>query len=364
MSEQTDQRIEQIAAVAAAALLIVGCLVILLPFVSALLWAAILSFSTWPLFTRLAHVLRGRKTLAATLMSLLVAGLLVAPLVVLSMTLADNVANLVAATKRLVEQGPPPPPAWLDDVPVVGDAVLVVWQEWMGDSRQFLEGLQNLLTRAGKWLLGHGLAFVEGVAQLSLSVLVLFFLYRDGNYVVERLTAGATRLAGMRAVALLAVAGNTIKGVVYGIFGTALAQGTLAAIGFVIAGVPAGLLLGLLTFFLSIIPMGPPLVWLPAAIWLYLQGEIGWAIFLVVWGVLVISSVDNILKPYLISRSGALPFVLVLLGVLGGIITFGFVGVFLGPTLLAVGYAVVRDWTRASTESGSSAEHVSTFRLP
>lgn len=353
MSEQTDQRIEQIASIVAAALLVIGCLVILRPFVSALLWAAILSFSTWPLFTRLMRALRGRRTLAATLMSLLVAALLVAPLVVLSVTLADNVANLAAATTRLVEQGPPPPPTWLDDVPVVGNAILAVWQEWMADSRQFLQGLQNSLTRAGRWLLGHGLAFVEGVAQLSLSVLVLFFLYRDGNFVIERLTAGATRLAGMRAVGLLAVAGNTIKGVVYGIFGTALAQGALAALGFLIAGVPGGLLLGLLTFFLSIVPMGPPLVWVPAAVWLYLQGELGWAIFLVIWGALVISSVDNIIKPYLISRSGALPFVLVLLGVLGGIITFGFVGVFLGPTLLAVGYAVMRDWTRASTETST-----------
>lgn len=353
MSEQTDQRIEQIASIVAAALLIIGCFVILRPFVSALLWAAILSFSTWPLFTHLVRALRGRRTLAATLMSLLVAILLVAPLVVLSVTLADNVANLASATTRLVEQGPPPPPTWLDDVPVVGSAILAMWQEWMADSGQFLQGIQNFLTRAGRWLLGHGLAFVEGVAQLSLSVLVLFFLYRDGNYVIERLTAGATRLAGMRAVGLLAVAGNTIKGVVYGVFGTALAQGTLAAVGFIIAGIPGGLLLGMLTFFLSIVPMGPPLVWVPAAVWLYLQGELGWAIFLVIWGVVLISSVDNFIKPYLISRSGALPFVLVLLGVLGGIITFGFVGVFLGPTLLAVGYAVIRDWTRAGSETSN-----------
>lgn len=354
MEDQTQQRIEQTAAIVALALLIIGCLVILRPFVSALMWATILSFTTWPLFMRLRQALRGRQTLAATLMSLLVASLLVAPLVVISVTLADNVANLVAATRRLVEQGPPPPPAWLAGVPLFGDTLLTMWQEWVADSRQFLAGFQDVLARAGKWLLGHGLALAEGVIQLSLSVLVLFFLYRDGTYVVERLTAGATRLAGLRAVALLGVAGNTVKGVVYGIFGTALAQGVLAAIGFLIAGVPAGLLLGLLTFFLSIIPMGPPLVWLPAAIWVYLQGDVGWAIFVALWGLFVISSVDNIIKPYLISRTGALPFVLVLFGVLGGVITFGFIGVFLGPTLLAVGYAVIRDWTRVRGDGGGA----------
>jgi predicted PurR-regulated permease PerM len=133
--------------------------------------------------------------------------------------------------------------------------------------------------------------------------------------------------------------------VVYGILGTALAQGILAGIGFMIAGVPGALLLGLLTFFLSIVPMGPPLLWIPAAGWLYYQGDTGMAIFLVLWGALVVSSVDNFLKPYLISQGAAMPFILVLFGVLGGLAAFGFLGVFLGPTLLAVGFSLLRDWT-------------------
>ena len=123
----------------------------------------------------------------------------------------------------------------------------------------------------------------------------------------------------------------------------------LAGIGFWMAGVPSALLLGLITFFLSVVPVGPPLVWLPAAAWLYYQGEVGWAIFLVIWGVAVVSSIDNFLKPYLISQGAAMPFVLVLLGVLGGLAAFGIVGVFLGPTLLAVGYSIVRDWTLSPT---------------
>jgi predicted PurR-regulated permease PerM len=205
--------------------------------------------------------------------------------------------------------------------------------------------LQTVLASTGHWLLNRGVALGEGVLQLTLSVFVAFFLFRDGASLVQRLSSGMQRLAGSRAEEVLAIAGNTTKGVVYGVFGTALVQGVCAAIGFWIAGVPSAFLLGVGTCFLSLVPGGPPLIWLPASVWLYTQTGMGWAIFMFVWGLLVVSSVDNFVKPYLISRSGSLPFVLVLLGILGGILAFGFVGVFLGPILLAVGFAMLRDWT-------------------
>jgi predicted PurR-regulated permease PerM len=131
--------------------------------------------------------------------------------------------------------------------------------------------------------------------------------------------------------------------VVYGILGTALVQAVVAGIGFVIAGVPGAGLLALLTFFLSIVPVGPPLVWLPAALWLFHQGSSGWAIFMLIWG-LGVSSLDNVVKPWLISQGSAMPFLLIFFGVIGGALTFGFIGVFIGPTLLAVGYRLVEEW--------------------
>jgi predicted PurR-regulated permease PerM len=154
------------------------------------------------------------------------------------------------------------------------------------------------------------------------------------------------RLAGVRAQRLANVAGATVVSVVYGILGTALAQGLLAGIGFYIAGIPLAALLGLATFFLSIVPVGPPLVWIPAALWLYVQGSPGWAIFVLVWGLVVVSGVDNILKPMLISRGTQLPFVMVFLGVLGGALAFGLIGVFLGPTLLVVGNRLLHEWSQ------------------
>jgi predicted PurR-regulated permease PerM len=144
---------------------------------------------------------------------------------------------------------------------------------------------------------------------------------------------------------LLGIVGGTITGVVYGIVGTGLAQGVVALIGFFVAGVPGAVMLASLVFLLSIVPAGPPLIWVGATVWLVNNDQPGWATFMALWGFFVISGIDNIVKPLLISRGASLPFVLVLLGVFGGILAFGFVGIFLGPTLLAVGFNLVRSWT-------------------
>src|SRR6185503_18739177 len=166
----------------------------------------------------------------------------------------------------------------------------------------------------------------------ALSIFIAFFLFRDGVRIADQLKGAIVRIGGERGVFLLDLAANTVRGVVYGILGTALVQAVMAGIGFVLAGVPGAGVLTLLTFFLSIVPMGPPLVWIPATFWLFHQGSTGWGIFMIVWG-LAVSSIDNFVKPWLISRGSTMPFLLILFGVLGGAIAFGFIGVFLGPTL-------------------------------
>ena len=139
---------------------------------------------------------------------------------------------------------------------------------------------------------------------------------------------------------------GTVVGVMLGIVGTAAAQGTVAMIGFLIAGVPAAMLLGFATFFLSMIPVGPPLIWGGAAAWLYSEGQTGWAIFLVLYGLFVISSIDNFVKPILIARGAGMSILLIALGVLGGVLVFGFIGIFLGPVLLALGDMLLQRWLR------------------
>jgi predicted PurR-regulated permease PerM len=184
---------------------------------------------------------------------------------------------------------------------------------------------------------------VQGVLQLVLSVLIAFFLYRDGAGLVSRLDEGFQRISGDHARHLIDVVKITVRSVVYGVIGTGLAQGIVAGIGFSIAQVPSPMLLALFTFFLSFIPMGPPIIWIGASIWLFGQDRTSWGIFMAVYGLFAISSVDNLVKPIIISRGSKLPFIVMFIGVLGGVAAFGFIGIFLGPTLLAVGFSLIQE---------------------
>lgn len=330
----------------ALAVLMAGCLLVLFPFVTALLLAVILTFSTWPLYLRLRNAVGGRNTVAAALMTLAASLFLLAPFVIVAVGLADNAAELMEALHGVFEGGLPDSPAWVKALPLVGERMDAYWRSLAHDDSQLIEEMKNLIPPAREAFVKAGGYLVAGVLQLALSVLVAFFLFRDGDAAAARVRDAASRVAGPDSRHLLDVAGKTVNSVVYGILGTGLAQGMLAGIGFLIAGVPGATLLGLVTFFLSVVPVGPPLIWGSATIWLFYQGSVGLAIFMGLWGLLVISLVDNFLKPIIISRGSHQPFILVFLGVLGGVLTFGFIGVFLGPTLLAVGYQVLNEWMR------------------
>jgi predicted PurR-regulated permease PerM len=335
------------------ALLLSGCLLVLLPFVSALLWAVVLSFSIWPLYRRLVHLLRGRRTLAAFLMTLAMICVILLPFVIVGATLGDNVKELSAVTKRWIDAGPPAPPEWLVKVPGIGRQAAEYWQSFRADSSKLMEAAKRLIEPLSGWLLTGGLALGRGLVELALSILIAFFLLRDGGKVAEHLNTAVGRIAGDRGQHLLEVAGSTVRGVVYGILGTALVQAVVAGIGFLIAGVPGAGLLSLLTFFLSAVPVGPPLIWLPAALWLFHQGSTGWGIFMLIWG-MGVSSLDNFVKPWLISQGSDMPFLLIFFGVIGGALAFGFIGVFIGPTLLAVGYRLVQEWFSTRGESATA----------
>ena len=208
---------------------------------------------------------------------------------------------------------------------------------------------------ARAYALKGGASVAEGLLQLTLSVLIAFFLFRDGDAIVARLRGAVGRIAPDRGLHMLQVARDTTRAVVYGILGTALAQGVLMAIGLWIAGFKAAPLLGLLTFFLSPVPVGPPLVWIPTSLMLIMRGDHAWGAFLFLWGFLVVSTVDNFIRPMIISYGTNLPFILVLLGVFGGVVAFGFIGVFLGPVLLALGFALIKEWAGTSPSGAAGA---------
>lgn len=339
------RRTDQLIVLAAIIFLVVGAFLVLRPFLSALLWAVVLSFSSWPAYRWLLRWMGGRRTLAASLMTLAITAVLLVPTITIVVTLADNVKQFGSATAAWLRNGPPPPPEWLARVPVVGDDLESIWTNYAGDSAALLAALEPLLEPLTTGLLTVGKAVGRGALELSLSIFLAFFFFRDGAVLGERAMAISHRLAGDHGDhLLLEVAGGTVRSVVYGILGTAVVQGLCAGTGFLIAGVPAPVLLGVLTFFVSVIPMGPPLVWVTASVWLFQTKSAGWGIFMLLWGALVISSIDNLVRPLIISQGNKMPFVLIFMGVLGGALAFGFIGVFLGPTLLAVIFRLVEEW--------------------
>ncbi len=338
------------------AILIVGCFIVLQPFMTAIVWAAILCATMWPLFLRVCHWFGGRVNLAALAMVLLITLTVLTPFVIVGVTIAENADRVTETVRAAIETGPPEPPPWVAGLPIVGEQVAATWSTFAHDSARLLAEARAFIEPVRKALYTGGATVLGGLLQLALSVLIAFFFFRDGDALIERAHGALERLAGERGHRLASVATATVRGVVIGILGTALAQGVLMAIGLALAGIKAAPLLGLVTFFLSPVPIGPPLVWIPAGLLLINQGSTGWGIFLLLWGFFVVSSVDNVLKPLLISRGSDLPFVLVLLGVLGGAIAFGFIGVFLGPVLLAVGFALLKEWA-ASAPAPVAAVH-------
>jgi predicted PurR-regulated permease PerM len=342
MEQQT--RIERTIAVVALAALVAGCVLVLKPFTSAILWAVVLTYSTWPVYQRIRAGLGGRAGWAALAMTSLLVLVVLLPVTLVVASLADNAAPMADALQTLLKQGPPEPPDWVAGIPLIGERLQAYWQSFTHDSAGMMTEFARLFEPMKSWLVSGGLKLGEGVLSMALSIVIGFFLYRDGDAASLALDRALRHISGERAQRLKEVAGNTVRGVVYGVLGTALTQAVVAWIGLFIAGVPGSLLWAVLTFFLSIVPVGPPVVWISATIWLATQGSTGWAVFMALWGIFAISGVDNVVKPYLISRGSSLPFILVLLGVLGGVLSFGFIGLFIGPTLLAVGYRILQEW--------------------
>jgi predicted PurR-regulated permease PerM len=240
-------------------------------------------------------------------------------------------------------EGLPPAPTWLGELPLIGDTLVGFWDTVDEQGTALIASIRPYIGQVANWLLVRSARIGGGMLELALSLVLVFFFYRDGPRLSAFVHSLLHRLIGDRADHYLELVAGTVQRVVNGVIGTAAAQAILAYIGFLIAGIPGALVLGLLTFACSFI-MVPPLVWGPAVAWLAWQGDYGMAVFLGIWGMFVISGVDNVLKPYLISRGGNLPLVVVLLGVFGGILAFGFMGLFLGPTLLAVAYSLLGDW--------------------
>lgn len=336
----------QLVRIAIVALLLVGCIAVLLPFVGTLLFAAVICVVTWPAYTRLLGALRNRQSLAALCACILLVLVVLLPMIILSSSLTSGAEAALQHFKPLLESGlPTEAPAWLANLPLVGPEIAAYWHKVAASQAELNKLLQELFEPARKVLLATVTIFGRGLLQMLLVIFFVFFIFRDAPQYAMALSTVARKLGGDLGERMLRLTQGTVTGVMVGIVGTAGAQALVGMVGYLIAGVPGIVILTFATFFFSMVPViGPTLIWGGAAAWLYSDGQPGWAIFMILWGILAIGSVDNFVKPILISRTASLPLLLIIVGVFGGVLVFGFIGLFLGPALLAMGQAMVREW--------------------
>jgi predicted PurR-regulated permease PerM len=331
-------------------LILLGCLIVLEPFLPALLLAVIFCVSTWPAFRWLKQRLDNRTNIAAVVMTVLLAAFFVAPLIVLGSSMVENFHSLMRYISDTASTGPRQLPDWIGALPMVGPHIEQSWESFTSDRAHVQETIRQFAKPASEWLLVFGTGLGHGIVQVGFGVFISFFLFQNGGMLVGRIRNLSERFGGKGSRRLLTVTESTMMSLVYGILGTALVLGVLATVAFYNAGVPGAPFLGLLTFLLGIVPSGPPLVLIPVTLWLFYMGNIGMGIFMAVWSLACMGTIDLVIRPYLISRGAKMPMILILLGVFGGVIAFGFIGLFIGPALLSVAFAMITEWSQTEEQ--------------
>ena len=344
-SEGFTERIDLIIRIVFMVVVAVGCYLVLEPFLTAILIAAVLAVVTWPVFNKLRSGMRQSSTAAASVMVLSIVVLVLIPLSFLLVALAQQVPRGVQAAAAWLKD-PLPILQAVQSIPYAGDWL---YGELVSaiDPQTFAHTMQRILEPLSTWVLNAAVNVGSGVMQLAFVTFIVFFFYRDGSWFADRISAVVERVSGGIAEEITKILVNTTRSVVFGIVGTAIGQGLVAGIGFWIAGVPGVLILSFAVCVLSVIPIGPPLI------------------FLVLWGTLAVSSVDNFIKPLLIARGTSMPIALIFLGVFGGVLAFGFLGLILGPLLLAVGIALFSAWLKRPVIAlANAAEQASAAEQP
>lgn len=334
-------------------LLIVSSLWILSPFLVAIVWATLIAVATWPLMRSLERLLWGKRKLAVAVLTIGLLGIVMVPFLAGVVAIVKNVDGIAGIAEKLSTYQLPPAPAWLEKIPVLGAKAADTW------NRGAEIGLPALLKEASPYLSGVVHWFTERIGtipslivQFLLTILITAVMYATGESAVAGVKAFARRLAGPKGESSVDLAGGAIRAVAMGVIVTALAQSLLAGLGLLIAGVPYVGLLTALMFVLAIAQIGPLPVLLLVVIWSFSAQGSGWGTFVLVWSVLA-GTVDNFLKPILIKKGADLPLLLIFAGVIGGLISFGLVGIFVGPVILAVTYTLTQNWVRGEGDAAT-----------
>lgn len=316
---------------------------VLRPFLLAAVWAAMIVVATWPLMLQVQARVR-RRTFAVIAMTGAMLLVFVVPLVLAIQALVGNMDTITEWLRAIPTAKIPPPPEWISRVPLVGTRVAEYWTEVAaaGTSELFTR-LQPFMDDAAKWLaVGAGSAGLLAL-EFLLTVVIAAIMYAQGEAAREGLIRFGRRLAGERGENVVVLAGQAIRAVALGVVVTALVQTVLVGVGLTVTGVPFAGILTAVTLLLCIAQIGPLVVLVPAVIWLYWRGDTLWGTVLLVWSIAV-GPIDNILRPILIRKGADLPMLLIFAGVIGGLIAFGIIGLFVGPVVLAVTYTLLKEW--------------------
>jgi predicted PurR-regulated permease PerM len=324
--------------------LIVASIWILRPFIAAAIWATMVAVATWPMLLWFEARLWKRRWLAIAAMTGVLLLLFAIPFALAIGTIALNADEILIQVKSVAAFRMPAAPGWIAHLPFIGSKLALLWQQVAAS------GVEGLLARVTPYAggLAHWLVAEAGsvgvlLLQFLLTLVLTVLMYVSGEVAALQVVRFGRRLAGQRGENAVRLAGQAIRSVALGVVVTAVVQAGLAGIGLGVAGIPfAGLLTAVIAF-LCIAQVGPSPVLVPAVVWLYWNGETAWGTFLLVWFVIVVT-MDNVLRPVLIKRGADLPLLLIFAGVIGGLLAFGLVGVFVGPVVLAVAYTLLQAW--------------------
>jgi predicted PurR-regulated permease PerM len=345
MMEQKTEQIENLAALAIITLMAVGSFFIVRPFLPAALWAIIFAVSSWPLFTWIEGRLGGRSGAAAGVLTVLFMLVFIIPVAFVGVKLADQSSLVTEFIHRTLRDGLPTLPDWVGRIPLAGSYLTEKWAALSAHTPNLADTAGPYLKSIGALLLTAGAGIGMTIGMLLLSMMILFFFLKEGRSIAASLDRMVTRIGGAKGLRLLHLAGATMSSVVYGILGAAFAQGILATFGLWLAGVPGWLFLGIAVGGLALIPLGlTALILFPAAGWLFYTGQTGWGIFMLIWAI-VVGNIDSYIRPVVISKGADLPFIVVFLGILGGIATGGILGLFIGATVLGLFYTLLMEWS-------------------
>ena len=333
--------------------LVAATLWILQPFLVAGVWAAIAAYMTWPLYAR-ARAWTGRPKLTAVLVTAFFALLIAIPVGWLLVVFATQASVVADRVQEWVAAGAQPP-QWVSDTPWLARRVDELRESPLFGPAAAGEWIARYGQVGSQWAVALGGGIARNVLEFLVALVVLFALYVDGERIAGHVRRLALLLMPSDDPKLVDKVGAIVSAVVFGLLGTALAQGVLAGIGFWLFGVPSAVFFGFVTALFSLVPAGPAIIWLGACVWLWSQGSVGATVGMALWGALLVSSIDNVLRPLLISGPTRIPFMLVFFGVVGGLASLGLIGMFVGPVLLAVGFGLLVEFpTRYRGAAGST----------